>query len=55
MRRSGCGQSMVEGILLLVLAGTALAFMFSFMRSAISHRMKNGADGVGQGLLYKGN
>ena len=46
------GQSLVEYTLHIVLAVAALAGMFGYVRSALSHRMKSGADGVGQGLLY---
>lgn len=49
------GQSMIESVLLFVLAAAALAGMFSYIRSAMAHRIKSGADGVGQGLLYRGN
>lgn len=51
-RRTG-GQSSVEQMLLFVVAAMALVGMFAFMRSAFSHRMKTGADGIGQGLLYR--
>lgn len=42
----------VEQALLFVLAAAALVGMFSFVRGGLSHRLKSGADGVGQGLLY---
>jgi Flp pilus assembly pilin Flp len=46
------GQSAIEYVVLVVLAAAALAGMFGYIRSALSHRLKSGADGVGQGLLY---
>ncbi len=46
------GQSAIEGVILFVLAVAALTGMFGYIRSAISHHMKSGADGVGQGMLY---
>lgn len=50
--RRGRGQSSIEYVLLTVLAAAALASMFSYIRSAASHRFKSGADSMGHGLLY---
>ena len=46
------GQSSIEYVLLTVLAAAALVSMFSYIRSAASHRMKSGSDSMGHGLLY---
>ena len=51
VRRSS-GQSAVEYVLLIVLAALALAGAFGYIRSALTHRMKSGADGIGHGMLY---
>lgn len=51
--RRGCGgQSSIEHVILIVMAAAALIGMFGYIRSALSHRMKSGADGIGQGLQY---
>lgn len=52
MGRRSRGQVTIEQALLFVLAAATLIGMFSYIRGALSHRMKSGADGVGQGLLY---
>ena len=52
VRRRIRGQSAIEAAILLILAAAALMGMFGYVRSALSHQMKNGADGVGHGLLY---
>ena len=46
------GQSSIEHVILIVMAAAALIGMFAYIRSALSHRMKSGADGIGQGLQY---
>ena len=46
------GQSSIEHVILIVMAAAALISMFAFIRSAVAHRMKSGADGIGQGLQY---
>jgi Flp pilus assembly pilin Flp len=46
------GQSSIENAILIVLAAVALVGMWGHIRSAISGRMKSGADGIGQGLRY---
>ena len=46
------GQSSIESAILIVMAAAALVGMFAYIRSALSHRMKSGADGIGQGLRY---
>lgn len=51
-KRRTRGQSMVEYVVLFVCAMGALVAMFGYVRSAFSHRLKSGADGMGQGLLY---
>ena len=50
--RGGRGQSALEYVMLTVMAAAALVSMFSFIRSASSHRLKSGADSMGHGLLY---
>jgi len=46
------GQSSLEYVILTVMAAAALVSMFSYVRSAASHRLKSGADSMGHGLLY---
>ena len=50
--RSVRGQSVVEYTLVIVLAALALTAVFGYVRSALAHRMKTGADGIGHGMLY---
>ena len=50
--RSARGQSVIEYVVLIVAAAAALAAMFGYIRSSMSHRFKSGADGIGQGLQY---
>ena len=50
--RNNRAQSVVEYTILVVFAAAALAYMFSYIRSASMHRMKVGVDGVGRGLLF---
>ncbi len=52
MRTRYRGQSVIEYVVLIVAAAAALAAMFGFLRSSVTHRFKSGADGIGQGLLY---
>jgi hypothetical protein len=42
----------VEHAILVVMAAAALAGIFAYVRSAVSHRMKTGADGIGHGMRY---
>jgi len=51
-RRQRQGQAGIEHVILFVAAAAALIWMFGYIRSAFAHRMKSGADGVGQGMLY---
>lgn len=44
---------MIEAALLIVVAAAALVAMFGYIRSTFMHQMKSGADGIGQGLLYR--
>lgn len=44
---------MVEYCLLALLAAAAFAAMFGYLRSALSHQMKSGSDGIGHGLQYR--
>lgn len=48
------GQSMVETMLLLAVIAAALTVFFSFIRAAVSSRVKVGADTFGHGLLHNG-
>ncbi len=48
------GSSMVESALLFLMLVAALVTFFSFIRSAISSRMKMGADSFGHGMLHNG-
>ncbi len=48
------GQSTVERALLFLAIGVALAVFFSFVRAAVSSRLKGGSDAFGHGLLYNG-
>lgn len=53
MRRPrGRGQSAIEYAILIVAAAAALTWMFGYIRSALTHRLKSGADGVGHGMRY---
>ena len=49
------GQSIIETAVLLSLAAAALLVFFSFVRNAVSSRLKSGADTFGHGLLHNGN
>ena len=53
VRRSR-GQALIEFGILITVVAIALMAMFGFIRKAISHKMKSGADGVGQGMLFDG-
>ena len=46
------GQSSVEYTILTVAAVVALIAMFDYVQFALCHRLKTGADGIGQGMLY---
>ena len=48
------GQSMLEMTVLLVVVTLALVSFFSFIRSAVSSRVKSGADTFGYGLQHDG-
>jgi hypothetical protein len=43
---------MVEYAVLMVAAAAALAFTFAYVRSAIAHHFKSGADGIGHGVTF---
>ena len=49
------GQSMLETAFLLGMIAIALVTFFSFIRNAVSSRVKAGADTFGHGLLHNGN
>lgn len=53
-RLSGA-QSMIEQLLLLTVVAMALVTMFTFLRDAVSSRVKAGSDTFGHGLLHDGN
>ena len=55
MSRRLRGQATVETALLLLAAAAALVLMFSFIRNAVSGRLKAGADTLGHGMLHDGN
>lgn len=46
------GQSTIEYAILIAMAAVAMAGMFGFIRNAVSHHYKVGADGFGHGLRY---
>lgn len=46
------GQSLIEYGILILVAATSILFFFSFIRSAMSHRMKSGSDAFGHGMVY---
>ena len=48
-------QSMVEQLLLLTAVAMALMTLFTFIRAAVSSRIKVGSDTFGHGLLHNGN
>ena len=52
---NGRGQSTVETALLLTVVAMALLTFFTFIRAAVSSRIKVGADTFGHGLLHDGN
>lgn len=52
LQGGGRGQTSIEHVILIVMAAAAFISMFGYVRSALSHRMKSGADGIGQGLRY---
>ena len=54
MSRRGRGQSTLETALLLMAVAAALVMMFSFIRNAVSWRLKGGADAFGHGMLHDG-
>jgi hypothetical protein len=47
------GQSVVEYSILIVVTALALTLIFSFLRAAMSHRVKAGADAFGHGLIFQ--
>lgn len=51
-KRNGRGQTTVEYAVLLTVVAMALITMFTYIRSAMAHRMKSGVDGMGRGMLY---
>ena len=52
-RLSVTGQSLIEFTVLVIAVVAALVFMMPYARSAIMHRMKSGASGFGQGMLFR--
>ncbi len=48
------GQTLVEYAILIALTAATLTAMYGFIRSSLSHKLKTGADGIGQGMLYGG-
>ncbi len=48
------GEATLETAVLLVIVAASLAVFFSFIRAAVSGRVKLGADAFGHGLLYGG-
>ena len=48
------GSSFVESALLILVVAAALVTFFSFIRSAVSSRLKMGADAFGHGMLHNG-
>ncbi len=48
------GQSTVEYALLMLAAAATFVFMYGYVRSTVQGHMKDGADGVGHGMAYRG-
>ena len=48
------GQTFVETTVLLLAVASALVLFFTFVRNAISSRIKTGSDTFGHGLLHNG-
>lgn len=46
------GQTALEYVVLIIAAAVAITTFFGFIRNAMSHRYKTGADGIGHGLRY---
>lgn len=46
------GQSLVEYVTVIIALVAALVWMFPYIRSALTHRYKTGADGIGHGMLF---
>ena len=53
--RTTRGQSFIETAMLLGIVTVALVVFFSFIRNAVSSRVKIGADTFGHGVLPHGN
>lgn len=51
--RSSSGQSLFEYMMLTAVVVGALVAMVTFVRAAVAHMAKSGADTFGQGMLYK--
>ena len=47
----GRGQSVVEYVALIIGVAAALTWMFGYLRSAFSHHLKSGADGLTHGMV----
>ena len=52
LRHRARGQSSVEFAMIFTMVALAVVAMFGFVRNAVSHRFKGGADTYGRGLLY---
>ncbi len=52
--RGKSGSTMVESALLILGTTIALVVFFSFIRNAVSSRLKGGADAFGHGMLHDG-
>ncbi len=49
------GQSMIETAVLIAVVMGALVVLFSYIRDAVSSRVKVGSDSFGHGLLHNGS
>jgi Flp pilus assembly pilin Flp len=54
-RRNSRGSAMVETAVLYLAIVAALVAFYSFIRSAVSSRLKTGADAFGKGMLHDGS
>ena len=54
MHRRKSGQTFVETTVLLLAIASALVLFFTFVRNAVSSRIKTGSDTFGHGLLHNG-
>lgn len=49
------GSAIVESALLILAVSAALVVFFSFIRNAVSSRLKSGGDAFGHGMLHDGS